>query len=103
MTIYSYYADTYLEPNVGATGAEVTEPGTDLNGVVTASFIEPDEQTRLELLAQAQEIVIRDALRIVVFDNVNSESGYFAAAPELHGLRSNTLSELVIADAWLEE
>lgn len=58
---------------------------------------------RAQLLAEAQEIIVRDAIRIPLFDNINSESGFFAAAPTVHGLRSSTLSELVLHDIWNEE
>ncbi len=87
----------------GPTGRseEVTEEGSDLNAILEASFVEPDTDKRQELLAQAQEIIVRDAVRIPVFDNVNSESGYFAYSSKLQGLRENSISELVLYDAWL--
>ncbi|GAA4766738.1 ABC transporter substrate-binding protein [Microbacterium gilvum] len=101
IALYSQYTDEYLLANSGATTEEVIEPGSDLNGILEASFVEPDTDKRQDLLAQAQEIIVRDAVRIPVFDNVNSESGYFAYDSKLHGLRENSISELVLYDAWL--
>ncbi|WP_395245020.1 ABC transporter substrate-binding protein [Agromyces sp. MMS24-K17] len=101
IALYSQYTDEYLQANSGATTAEVTEPGSDLSGILERSFVEPDVDARQDLLAQAQEILVRDAVRIPVFDNVNSESGYFASDAKLHGLRENSISELVLYDAWL--
>ncbi|GAA1966200.1 ABC transporter substrate-binding protein [Agromyces allii] len=101
IALYSQYTDEYLQTNSGATTDEVTEPGSDLSRILEESFVEPDIDARQDLLAQAQEIIVRDAVRIPVFDNVNSESGYFASDPKLHGLRENSISELVLYDAWL--
>ncbi len=101
--LYSQYTDAFLEPSSGATAAEVTEPGSNLSDILTQSFTENDAEKRQQLLAQAQQILVRDAVRIPIFDNVNSESGYFAADPRLHGLRENSISELVLYDAWLQQ
>lgn len=103
LALYSQYADKFLEPNASATAAEITEPGSDLDAILTQQIVEPDPEVREDLLAQAQEILVRDAVRIPVFDNVNSESGYFAAAPNVTGLRNNSLSELVLYDVALTE
>ncbi|WP_054679183.1 ABC transporter substrate-binding protein [Microbacterium sp. No. 7] len=100
--LYGQYTDAFLATQ-GVTAADVTEPGSDLSGIIAQSFTETDVDVRADLLAQAQQIIVRDAVRIPIFDNVNSESGYFAADPRLHGLRESSISELVLADAWLEQ
>lgn len=102
LALYSQYTDQFLEPAAHATTADITESGTSvLNDILVEQISEPDPAKRQELLAEAQEIIVRDAIRIPIFDNVNSESGYFAASPKLQGLRNNSLSELVLYDAWL--
>ncbi|MHC9043181.1 ABC transporter substrate-binding protein [Microbacterium saperdae] len=104
IALYSQYADKFLEPNAGATTSEITSSGTDeLSQILESSFIEPDEAKRQNLLAQAQEIIVGDAIRIPIFDNVNSESGYFAFDSKLQGLRENSISELVLSDAWISQ
>lgn len=96
----SQYVDSVLESNYGVTAADITE-GSNLSDLLEQAAVEGDADTRQDLLAQAQEILVSDAVRIPIFDNVNSESGYFAADSKLHGLRESSISELVLYDAWL--
>ena len=109
LALYSQYTNDNFESasliegvDFGRPLDEFTESG-GLSDLVTAQITEPDEEVRAQLLAEAQEIIVRDAIRIPLFDNINSESGFFAAAPTVHGLRSSTLSELVLHDIWKEE
>jgi peptide/nickel transport system substrate-binding protein len=109
LALYSQYTNDNFESasliegaDFGRTLDEFTEDGK-LSELVTKQVTEADEDKRAELLAEAQEIIVRDAIRIPLFDNINSESGFFASAPTVHGLRSNTLSELVLYDAWKSE
>ncbi|MGP9538334.1 ABC transporter substrate-binding protein [Brachybacterium sp. AOP43-C2-M15] len=109
LALYSQYTNDNFESasliegaDFGSTLDEFTETGT-LSDIVTRQVTEADEETRAELLAEAQRIIVGDAIRIPLFDNINSESGFFASAPTVHGLRSNTLSELVLSDAWRSE
>ena len=109
LALYSQYTNDNFESasliegvDFGRPLDEFTESG-GLSDLVTAQITEPDEEVRAQLLAEAQEIIVRDAIRIPLFDNINSESGFFAAAPTVHGLRSSTLSELVLHDIWKDE
>lgn len=101
LALYSQYIDKFLEKAAYAKTSDITEPGSNLNDILVQQISEPDAGKRKELLSQAQEIIVRDAVRIPIFDNVNSESGYFAAGPKVKGLWNNSLSELVIYDAWI--
>ena len=109
LALYSQYTNDNFESASLIEGVDFGRPLDDftesggLSDLVTAQITEPDEEVRAQLLAEAQEIIVRDALRIPLFDNINSESGFFAAAPTVHGLRSSTLSELVLHDIWKEE
>lgn len=109
LALYSQYTNENFESasliegvDFGRTLDEFTEAG-NLSELVTKQVTEADEATRDDLLAQAQRIIVGDAIRIPLFDNINSESGFFASAPTVHGLRSSTLSELVLADVWISE
>lgn len=109
LALYSQYTNDNFESasliegvDFGRSLDEFTESG-GLSDLVTAQITEPDEEVRAQLLAEAQEIIVRDAIRIPLFDNINSESGFFASAPTVHGLRSSTLSELVLHDIWKSE
>ena len=109
LALYSQYTNDNFESASLIEGVDFGRPLDDftesggLSDLVTAQITEPDEEVRAQLLAEAQEIIVRDAIRIPLFDNINSESGFFAAAPTVHGLRSSTLSELVLHDIWKEE
>lgn len=109
LALYSQYTNDNFESASLIEGVDFGRPLDDftesggLSDLVTAQITEPDEEVRAQLLAEAQEIIVRDALRIPLFDNINSESGFFASAPTVHGLRSSTLSELVLHDIWKDE
>ena len=109
LALYSQYTNDNFESASLIEGVDFGRPLDDftdsggLSDLVTAQITEPDEEVRAQLLAEAQEIIVRDALRIPLFDNINSESGFFASAPTVHGLRSSTLSELVLHDIWKGE
>lgn len=109
LALYSQYTNDNFESASLIEGVDFGRPLDDftesggLSDLVTAQITEPDEEVRARLLAEAQEIIVRDALRIPLFDNINSESGFFASAPTVHGLRSSTLSELVLHDIWKDE
>ena len=109
LALYSQYTNDNFESASLIEGVDFGRPLDDftesggLSDLVTAQITEPDEEVRAQLLAEAQEIIVRDALRIPLFDNINSESGFFASAPTVHGLRSSTLSELVLHDVWKGE
>jgi peptide/nickel transport system substrate-binding protein len=109
LALYSQYTNDNFESASLIEGVDFGRPldgfteSGGLSELVTAQITEPDEAVRAQLLAEAQEIIVRDAIRIPLFDNINSESGFFAAAPTVHGLRSSTLSELVLHDIWKSE
>ena len=109
LALYSQYTNDNFESASLIEGVDFGRPLDDftesggLSDLVTAQITEPDEEVRAQLLAEAQEIIVRDALRIPLFDNINSESGFFASAPTVHGPRSSTLSELVLHDIWKDE
>lgn len=109
LALYSQYTNDNFESASLIEGVDFGRPLDDftesggLSDLVTAQITERDEEVRAQLLAEAQEIIVRDALRIPLFDNINSESGFFASAPTVHGLRSSTLSELVLHDIWKDE
>ena len=109
LALYSQYTNDNFESASLIEGVDFGRPldnfteSGGLSDLVTAQITEPDEEVRAQLLAEAQEIIVRDALRIPLFDNINSESGFFASAPTVHGLRSSTLSELVLHDIWKDE
>lgn len=106
LALYSQYTDANLASASLIEGAKfpslesLTEPGSNLSEIVTQQITEGDTAKRAALLAQAQAIIIRDALRIPIYNNINSESGFYASSAQVHGLRNDTLSELVLADVW---
>lgn len=109
LALYSQYTNENFE--AASLITDVTFPGTldsftesgKLSEIVTQQITEPDLDTRNELLAEAQAIIVGDAIRIPIFTNINSESGFFASSDKVHGLRNNSLSELVLYDAWKQQ
>lgn len=91
-------AGRQAQPWLYTDSAEVSSHGTQLEEVLQRQSVEVDLDTRNELLAQAQRILIEDAICIPLVEN---ESGFAAAAPHLRGLRLDSLSNLVVYDAWL--
>ncbi|SEG90382.1 peptide/nickel transport system substrate-binding protein [Thermomonospora echinospora] len=89
---------TTTQPWLYSDSAEVSSHGKRLQEVLQGEAVEVDATKRNRLLAEAQEILIEDAICIPL---VEHESGFVAAAPRVHGLRLDSLSNLVVYDAWL--
>ncbi|MFC5749288.1 ABC transporter substrate-binding protein [Actinomadura rugatobispora] len=89
---------TKAQPWLFSDSAEVSSHGKRLQEVLQGQAVEVDATKRDQLLAEAQEILIEDA---IVIPLVEHESGFVAAAPRVHGLRLDSLSNLVVYDAWL--
>ncbi len=107
LALYSQYTNDHFQAaslikgsTFGVTLDQLTESGS-LTNINNQQIIESNKETRNKLLADAQRIIVNDAVRIPLFDNINSESGFFASSNTVHGLRNNSLSELVLADAWI--
>ncbi|WP_245819638.1 ABC transporter substrate-binding protein [Rhodococcoides yunnanense] len=87
------------QPWLYTNSSDVSTHGGRLEEVLQLQATEPDQSARTALLAEAQEILIEDAICIPLIEN---ESGYVAAGPRVHGLRLDSLSNLIVSDAWVD-
>ncbi|RBQ19172.1 hypothetical protein DP939_14590 [Spongiactinospora rosea] len=92
-------AGTKAQPWLYEKSSEVSPQGQRLQEVLQRQAVETDTAERDGLLAEAQKILIEDAVNIPLVEHA---SGFVAAAPQVRGLRLDGLSNLVVYDAWLD-
>lgn len=88
-----------FEPWLYSDSAEISTFGTELETSLQAILTETGDE-RLDAIATAQEIIVKDAIRIPLLE---SQVYVSLSSPNLHGVYSNSISETVLYSAWLSE